>query len=96
MLFQYYTNAISRASKNFAAGIFLAGLFLFGIGVLITAMPELIGYIVAALFFVAGFVCCVTAAKILLTIKKIDSTKSNPEDAYRENVHIRIEQHLDQ
>ena len=95
MLFNFYTNAISRASKNVAGGIFAAGLFLVGIGVIITAMPELVGYLVAAVFFMAGLGCAAAAVKIFWNIRKIERADSDPTRAYRKNVQIHTEEHSD-
>ena len=95
MVFRFYTNAISRASKDLAAGIFIVGLLLIGFGVIIAALPELVGYLVAAIFFIAGLGCAITAAKIFWTTKKMDQASRDPSDAYRKNVQIHIEDHYD-
>ena len=95
MFFNFYTNAISRASKNVAGGIFVAGLFLVGIGVLIAAIPELVGYLVAGVFVFAGFGCAAIAIKIFWHIRKIGRPEPDPTGAYRKNVQIHIENHSD-
>jgi hypothetical protein len=95
MFFDFYTNAISRASKNAAGGIFAAGLFLVGIGVLIAAMPELVGYLVAGVFVFAGFGCVVIAIKIYWQIRKLGRSEPDPTQEYRKNVQIHIENHSD-
>jgi hypothetical protein len=95
MLFNFYTNAISRASKNAAGGIFVAGLLLVGFGMMIAAMPEFIGYLVAGLFFVAGIGCTAVAVKIFWSIRKMEQTNNDPTEAYRKNVRIHIENHPD-
>jgi hypothetical protein len=95
MVFRFYTNAISRASKNVAAGIFVLGLFLVGIGVLIAAMPELIGYMVAGVFFIAGTGCAITAVKIYWTIRKMTKPPTEATEPYRKNVQIHIDNHFD-
>ena len=95
MLFRFYSNAVSRASKNVAAGVFVLGLFLVGIGVLIAAMPELIGYMVSGIFFIAGAGCAVTAVKLYWTIRKINTPPTDPSEAYRKNVQIRIDNRSD-
>ena len=95
MFFDFYTNTISRASKNVAGGIFAAGLFLVGIGVLIAIVPELVGYLIAGVFVFAGLACIVIAIKIFWQIRKIGRSGSDPADAYRKNVQIHIENHSD-
>ena len=64
MVFRYYTNAISQASRNVAAAIFIVGLMLIGFGVIIVALPELFAYLAAGVFLVAGVGCAITAVKI--------------------------------
>jgi len=95
MVFRYYTNAISQASRNVAAGIFVVGLLLIGFGVIIVALPELFAYLMAGVFFIAGIGCGITAVKIFWTVRKIDKANSSPSEDYRENVQIHIEEHRD-
>jgi hypothetical protein len=95
MVFRYYTNMISQASRNIAAMIFIVGLLLIGFGVIIVALPELFAYLMAGVFFVAGIGCGITAVKIFWTAKKIDQADSNSPEPYRENVQIHIEEHDD-
>jgi hypothetical protein len=95
MVFRYYTNAISQASRNVAAGIFVVGLLLIGFGVIIIALPELFALLMAAVFFIAGIGCGITALKIFWAARKIDKADSGPSGDYRENVQIHIEEHHD-
>ncbi|MBN2183392.1 MAG: hypothetical protein JW715_15890 [Sedimentisphaerales bacterium] len=95
MVFRYYTNAISQASRNVAAAIFIVGLLLIGFGVIIVALPELFAYLAAGVFFVAGIGCGITAVKIFWACRKIDQADSEPSEPYRENVQIHIEEHHD-
>ena len=87
MVFRYYTNAVSQASRAVASGILVVGMLLIGFGVLIAALPELFAYLAAALFFVAGVGCGLTALKIFWAQRQVDRT----EDAgpVRHNVRIR-------
>jgi hypothetical protein len=96
MSFRFYTNAISQASKSFAAGIFIVGLLLIGFAVIIAALPEIFAYLAAAVFFVAGIGSCVTGVKIFLAQKKLDKMTSEDASDYRENVRIHIEEHYGQ
>ena len=90
-MFRHYTNAISQASRSLAAGIFIVGLLLIGFGIIIIALPEIFALLAAAVFFIAGVGCAVTAVKIFWTIRKFD--KISPDENHRENVQIHIEEH---
>jgi phage-related minor tail protein len=97
MSFRLYTNLISQASKNAAMGILTVGLLLIGFGVLIIAFSEIFAFLAAAVFFIAGIGCGVTATKIFLAQRKLDKINNdNIGDApqgYRKNVQIHIEEH---
>ena len=94
MVFRYYTNAISQASRRFAAGIFIVGLLLAGFGVIIIALPKLFALLAAMIFFIAGLGCTITALKIFLTSKRIDKLNNNSDD-YRKNVRVHTEEYYD-
>jgi len=64
MIFRYYSNAVSQATRGIATGILIVGMMLIGFGMLIAAMPEVFAYLAAGLFFLGGFGCAVTAFKI--------------------------------
>ena len=93
MSFRFYTNAISQASRNIAVGIFIAGLLLIGFGVVIIALPEIFAFFAAAIFFIAGAGCGITALKMLLALRKFNRANSNGSQAYRENVQIHTEEY---
>ena len=95
MNFRFYTNAISQASRTIAAGIFIIGLLLIGFGIIIIALPEIFAFLAAAVFFIAGIGCGVTAIKIFWAQKKLDKIGSDDSEAYRRNVRIHIEEHHD-
>ncbi len=95
MVFRYYTDAISRASRSVAYGIFVVGLLLIGFGVLIISLPELFALLAAGVFFIGGMGCGITAAKIYLAQRKIDKINSSRSGGYRENVQIHIEEDFD-
>jgi hypothetical protein len=94
-MFRFYTDAISQASKRVAAGIFTVGLLLVGFGVIILALPEVFAFLAAAVFFVGGLGCAVTAVKIFLAQRRLDKISSDDSDAYRKNVQIHIEEDFD-
>ena len=96
MSFSFYTNAISRASKNFAAGLFVTGLLLIGFGLLVYILRDLFAVLASIVFFVAGVGCGITAVKIFWVQRKLDKITSGDSQDYRENVHIHIEQHQDE
>ncbi|MHC4556867.1 MAG: hypothetical protein ACYTFW_06290 [Planctomycetota bacterium] len=96
MSFRFYTNVISQASRTVAAGTFIVGLLLIGFGVIIAALPEIFAYLAAAMFFIAGIGCGITAVKIFWTQRKLDKINSEDPQSYRENVQIHIEEHYDE
>ena len=93
MSLRFYTNVISQASRNFAAGLFIVGLLLIGFGFLVYILRELFAILAAIVFFVAGVGCAITAVKIFWTLHKLDKTAPDDSEPYRENVHIHIEHH---
>ena len=93
MSFRFYTNMVSQASKSIAAGIFTVGLVLIGFGFMIYLLPKLFATLAAAVFFIAGFGCAITAVKIFLAQRHLDKMNSDDSQDYRENVHIHIEDH---
>ncbi len=95
MVFRYYSNAISQASRNVAAAIFIVGMMLIGFGFMIYLLPRFFATLAAAVFFIAGIGCGITAVKIFLASRKLDQANSDPSESYRENVQIHIEEHYD-
>ena len=91
MVFRYFTDAISNASKSIAAGVFVFGLVLAGFGVLILALPELFAMLAAVVFFIAGAGCVGTAVKIYLVQRHIDKITRDDSSDYRKNVRIHAE-----
>ena len=92
MSFRFYTNAVSQASRSFAAGSFIVGLLLVGFGLLIYLLPDFFATLAAIAFFIAGFGCCVTGAKIFVAQKHFEKMGRNGSEAHRENVKIHIEE----
>jgi len=95
MSFRFYTNVISQASRNVAAGLFIVGLLLIGFGFLVYILRELFAVLAAIVFFVAGVGCGITAVKIFWAQYKIDKAASDDSQPFRENVRIHIEEHRD-
>ena len=95
MVFRYYSNAISQASKNVAAAIFIVGMMLVGFGFMIYLLPKFFATLAAAVFFIAGIGCGMTAIKIFWASKKLDRANSEPSEDYRDNVQIHTEEHQD-
>ncbi len=91
MSFRFYTNTISQASRNFAAGLFIVGLLLIGFGFLVFILRDLFAILFAAVFCIAGVGCGVTAVKIFLFQRKLDQVDQS--EPYRDNVRIHIEEH---
>ncbi len=94
MVFRFYSNTISRASRAFAAGIFIIGMVIIGFGFLIYLLPKLFATLASIVFWVIGIGCLITAVKIFLITK--DNDDSNSSSGYRENVQIHIEERNDQ
>lgn len=88
MSFRFYTDAVSRASRAFAAGTFITGLLLMGFGTIILALPEIFAFLAAAVFFIAGLGCTITAVKIFLAMRKMKNTDSDDSQNYRVNVRV--------
>jgi len=95
MSFRFYTNAISQASRTIAAGIFIVGLVLIGFGFMIYLLPRFFATLAAAVFFIAGLGCGITAVKIFLAQRHLDKISTDDSQDYRKNVKIHIEEHGD-
>ena len=95
MSLRFYSNAISQASRNFAAGLFIIGLLLIGFAFLVYILRELFAILFAAVFVIAGVGCGITAVKIFLMQNRLDR-KIDPEEPYRENVQIHLEEDHDE
>ncbi len=95
MVMRFYSNAVSQASRALASTIMIVGMLLVGFGVLIAALPEFFAYLAAAMFFMAGVGCGITAIKIFWAQHRADRYSEEPPQAYRENVRIHGEQHDD-
>lgn len=95
MSFRFYSNAVSKASRAFAAGTFIMGLLLIGFGFMIYLLPELFATLFAVVFCISGVGCGITAVKIFLAQKKFDDMNSDDSKDYRRNVQIHGEEHYD-
>ena len=93
MFFRNCTNMISQATKSFAKGTFVFGLFLIGFGVLILALPAVFAFLAAMVFFMGGLGAVATAVKIYLANRKMEKMNRDGSEGYRENVQVRIEEH---
>jgi hypothetical protein len=93
MSFRFYTNAISQASRNFAAGLFITGLLLIGFGFLVYILRDLFAILASIVFFVVGLACGTTAVKIFLAQRKLDKMDSDDGTMdYRRNVRVHSEE----
>jgi len=84
---------MAQASRRVAASIFIVGLLLIGFGVIILALPEIFAFLAAAVFFIAGIGCGITAIKIFLAQRRLDKLTDNESYGYRENVEIYTEEY---
>ena len=94
-MLRFYSNAVSQASRALASTIMIVGMLLIGFGMLIFALPKLFAFLAAAMFFMAGVGCGITAIKMFLTQRKIDQYSEESPQVYRQNVRIHSEQHDD-
>jgi len=93
MSFRFYTNVISQASRNFAAGLFITGLLLIGFGFLVYILRDLFAILASIVFFVVGLGCGTTAIKIFLAQRKLDKMSSGDGTmGCRRNVRIHSEE----
>jgi len=93
MSFRYYRNVVSQASRNFAKGLFIAGLLLIGFGFLVYILRDLFAILASIVFFAVGLFCGATAIKIFLAQRKIDKMSSDDgTTGYRRNVRIHTEE----
>lgn len=95
MVFRYYSNALSQASRAVASAILTVGLVLIGFGVVIAAFPEVFAYLAAAVFFLVGIGCAMTAGKILWTQHRLHRMPNDEPQIYRHNVRIHTQDHYD-
>lgn len=96
MSFRFYSNIISQASRNFAAGLFITGLLLIGFGFLVYILRDLFAVLASIVFFVAGLGCGVTAVKIFWMQRKLDQMNADDNaGTYRKNVQIHTEEYYD-
>jgi len=96
MVFRYYSNALSRASRTIAAGVFIVGMLLIGFGFLIYLLPKIFATLAALMFFVAGLGCAITSIKMFIASQKLDDVEQDDTAAYRRNVRIKSDDHHDQ
>ena len=95
MVFRFYSNAVSQATKGIATGILMVGLLLIGFGMLILAMPEVFALLAAVVFFIGGLGCGFTALRIYLALRQIDRMDNDTHTVYRKNVRIHSHDRFD-
>ena len=94
MVFRFYSNQLSQATKGVAAWIFMAGLFLVGFGLLVILLQGVFVFIAAGIFFLFGFSVMFYAARLYLAARRMGKGVGDEQaEAYRENVKVRIEDH---
>ena len=94
MVFRFYSNTISQATRDIATWILIVGMFLIGFGLLIYIFPDFFATLAAIFFWIIGTVCAFTAIKIFWATRHHGG--QGPSQDYRENVQIHIEDHNDQ
>ena len=94
MVFRFYSDQLSQATRGVAGWIFMAGLFLVGFGLLVILLQDIFVFIAAGMFFLFGFCVMYYAVRLYLAARRMG--KGIPDEqteAYRENVKVRIENH---
>jgi len=102
MVFRLYTKQISQATRGLAAVVFVAGMLLIGAAMLIFAIPELFGYLMAGIFCLVGLSVLGFAVRLFIAASKMDKNTPNtsgPTDelggtnepvVYRKNVQVHV------
>ena len=88
MVFRFYSNTISQASRTVAAGSIILGMVLVGFGFMIFLLPKFFATLAAMVFFVTGIGSAITGVKIFWRQSKFDKMDRRQTDDYRENVRI--------
>ena len=78
MVFRYYTNAVSQASRAVASGILIVGMVLIGFGFMIFLLPKFFATLASIVFWIMGFGCAITAIKIFWVSRKMDEANPDP------------------
>ena len=94
MLFRFYSNTVSQATRAVAKWILSIGLILIGFGLLIVLFPEFFAFLAAIVFWFFGIGSVITAIKIFWATRHHKGPGSS--QGYRENVQIHYEEHHDQ
>ena len=94
MVFRFYSDQLSQATKGVAGWIFMAGLFLVGFGLLVIFLKDVFVFIAAGMFFLFGFCVMYYAVRLYLAARRMGKgVPGEQAEAYRENVKVRIEDH---
>jgi len=88
MVFRFYSNTISQASRTVAAGSMILGMVLVGFGFMIFLLPKFFATLAAMVFFVTGLGSAITGVKIFWRQSKLDKMNRQQAEDYRENVRI--------
>jgi hypothetical protein len=89
MIFRFYSQTLSQASKAMAMGILLVGLTLVSLGVLIAVFPKVFAYVVAVILVAAGLGLAGVAVKIFLLHRSVMGTSPDEHDMRSSNVQVR-------
>jgi len=94
MIFRFYSNQLSHATRGLAAWIFTAGLFLVGFGLLVILLQDVFVFIAAGMFFLFGFWVMIYAVRLYLAARRMGGPGPDQQtDAYRDNVTVHIDYH---
>lgn len=89
MVFRFYSNQLSEATKSIAGWIFVLGLMIIGFGLLVLLLSDIFIFVAAGLFFVAGLGVMSYAVRLFFAACKMGKDlNGESSNAYRENVKI--------
>jgi hypothetical protein len=91
--FFFSQDPFSQATKGLAKGSLITGLFLIGFGMLVFILRDIFAFLAAAIFFMAGFSAIGYAIRLYLAMRKLRGPGQKEDNAYRENVRVRNEEH---
>jgi cobalamin biosynthesis protein CobD/CbiB len=89
MVFRFYSSQLSQATRSISAWIFVAGMMLFGLGLLVLLLRDIFIFVAAGLFFVAGLGVMWYAVKLFFASRRMGKPlQEASRNARRENVKI--------
>lgn len=85
-MFQFYSSALSKATKSVASWVLALGLFLIGLGILVVILKAVVVLFIAGLFFFGGLICISTAARMFFRLFFSGNSSHRNSEPFRDNV----------